>query len=423
MNRSKLTAALCAVIMSSVLAFGQQERQPARTPAELSAREIARIGLPAVVVVLCDDSDVDGVTQGSGFFVRPGILITNYHVIEDSSRGVIRVGGSNDQQWTFRIASVIAYDEASDLAVLSVPSAAKAGVPTLDLAPVADSIDVGETIYALGNPQGLVGTISPGIVSAALKLTDNKSRLQITAPLSRGSSGGPVVDVYGNVIGVAASTLSKGQNLNFAVPAALVKKLLDSVGSGSETLNADYASSTDTVPPAKWAWPAAKTSQPASAVQRRVAVGPPKPGESPQVASLRKLGGVHVVIGDLDENGDRLFNKDKLQAEIETRLKQKGVTVLSMDEWLASAGSPALSLKVGLATGKTSTTYAYSIALELQQNARLGRDDSTFLSNVTTWNRNSVGITTRVGAPAKVSASIAQLVDAFCSDYLKSNSP
>src|SRR5215212_1304970 len=110
MNRSKLTAALCAVIMSSALAFGQQGVQPARTPApELTARDIARIGLPAVAVVLCDDSDVDGVTQGSGFFVRPGILVTNYHVIADSTRGVVRVSTPDDHQWTFRIASVIAY--------------------------------------------------------------------------------------------------------------------------------------------------------------------------------------------------------------------------------------------------------------------------------------------------------------------------
>ena len=107
------------------------------------------------------------------------------------SRGLVQVAvGRRGEKRTFRVARVIAFDRESDIALFSVPAAKDAGVSTLSLAPSTYEIEVGENVYALGNPEGLVGSMSTGIVSAGLRSTLRKSRIQITAPLSHGSSGG-----------------------------------------------------------------------------------------------------------------------------------------------------------------------------------------------------------------------------------------
>lgn len=192
---------------------------------DLSAREIARKSLPSVGLIICADGK--DIAQGSGFFIRPGILVTNYHVIEGMDRGLVQISlGSSQERVSFRIARIIGIDKNSDIALLSVPASIEAGVPVLSLVPELYKIEVGETVYAIGNPEGLVGTMSAGIVSAGLRSIEKQVRIQITAPISRGSSGGPVVNGRGNVIGVAVEFLSDGQNLNFAVPVSVVHALL-----------------------------------------------------------------------------------------------------------------------------------------------------------------------------------------------------
>jgi S1-C subfamily serine protease len=84
-------------------------------------------------------------------------------------------------------------------------------------------------VFVVGNPRGLEGTFSQGMVSSIRGL-DSGTLLQITAPISAGSSGGPVLDVLGNVIGVAVATIREGQNLNFAVPTNYLAALVDRIG-------------------------------------------------------------------------------------------------------------------------------------------------------------------------------------------------
>jgi Trypsin-like peptidase domain len=89
----------------------------------------------------------------------------------------------------------------------------------------SDRLRVGQHVVAIGNPEGLAGSVSDGILSA-LRQTDSMKLPQITAPISHGSSGGPILNDLGEVIGVAQSTLDKGQNLNFAVPINYLKPLI-----------------------------------------------------------------------------------------------------------------------------------------------------------------------------------------------------
>jgi S1-C subfamily serine protease len=205
-------------------AVAQQNRNrssASRTPG-LSPTDIARRVLPAVSLIVCDDGEQS--SQGSGFFIGPGLVITNFHVIKGMRRGNLRTVGG--RKLSFHISHVLQIDEASDLALLGIYDAFNVPIPSLQLDARAN-LSVGETLYAFGNPEGLTGTMSPGIVSAGLRNTRDRALLQISAPISSGSSGGPVVDSRGQVVGVALGSLKEGQNLNFAVHASTVRLFLN----------------------------------------------------------------------------------------------------------------------------------------------------------------------------------------------------
>lgn len=160
------------------------------------------------------------ISLGSGFFVRPDVVATNYHVIEGASDGFAKVVG---QTPIYRIEGVVGIDKINDLVLLKLTGVT--GKPLI-LADIS-KIEVGQDVFALGNPKGLEGTISPGIVSgSSLRQVEGENFIQITAPISPGSSGGPVVDRKGEVIGVAVASLKDGQNLNFAIPSFYLALLL-----------------------------------------------------------------------------------------------------------------------------------------------------------------------------------------------------
>ena len=147
----------------------------------------------------------------------------------------------------YRIMGVVAVDTQHDLVLLQLSQVR--AVP-LKLGDVSQ-LETGEAIYALGNPEGLEGTISPGIVSGIRlrQIGGSENLMQITAPISHGSSGGPVVNVRGEVIGVAVSQLRDGQNLNFAVPAPYLALLMASMRSSPVPLSSTGADGiTNTVP-------------------------------------------------------------------------------------------------------------------------------------------------------------------------------
>lgn len=148
--------------------------------------------------------------QGSGFFFGPGRIATNFHVIAGASVvNVIDVHGDT----IARVRSVDAADEALDLAILPSPPGVNRGLHIESFLPA-----VGDQVWTYGSPKGLTGTMSDGIVSA-VRERGGHTVLQISAPISPGSSGGPVLDASGRVVGVTKSSVRGGQNLNFAVPA------------------------------------------------------------------------------------------------------------------------------------------------------------------------------------------------------------
>ena len=187
-----------------------------------SVQEIAREAFGSTVLLVMEDANGQPLSLGSGFFVRDGEIASNLHVVEGAASGYAKLVG---QKAKYEIEGVTAVDPARDLVILRV-SGSRASALTLGS---SDAIRVGEPVYAVGNPQGLEGTFSEGIVSSIREVGTDKL-LQITAPISPGSSGGPVLNGNGRVIGVSVATFEGGQNLNFAIPSNYLETLLGKIG-------------------------------------------------------------------------------------------------------------------------------------------------------------------------------------------------
>lgn len=180
---------------------------------------IAELTLASTVSITMQDRNRQVYSSGSGVIIDSGMVITNLHVIEGATFGYVQK--SNDAH-KHRIEGYLSIDKVNDLALLSVPTISAKALHLQTNPP-----RVGEKIFAAGNPHGLAGTFSEGIVSS-LRIIDNKSFIQITAPISPGSSGGPIVNGYAELIGIAVGGYTEGQNLNFAIPATCVTALLGS---------------------------------------------------------------------------------------------------------------------------------------------------------------------------------------------------
>ncbi len=173
---------------------------------------------PSAVAIETFDSSGKTVSRGSGFFVGPDRIVTNRHVIERASR--VEINLSNGRKYT--ATGILAVDGEGDLALIKVNIPPDFAIPLgiLDTAP-----EEGESIVVIGNPFGLEGSVSNGIVSAVREIPGYGKIIQITAPISPGSSGSPVVNMRGDVVGVATLQAAEGQSLNFAVPSARISRL------------------------------------------------------------------------------------------------------------------------------------------------------------------------------------------------------
>jgi S1-C subfamily serine protease len=173
----------------------------------------------AIAVIHTYDRKDQPVGQGTGFFINAqGHVVSNFHVFRGAHRAEVKLPSG-----TYPIYKVLGEDVDSDLILFSVKI--KPGKYRF-LSFVDKSPAVGERIVVIGNPLGLEATVSDGIVSAHRKVEPFGSVIQITSPISPGSSGSPVLNMFGEVIGVATFQYRQGQNLNFAIPIVIAKKLV-----------------------------------------------------------------------------------------------------------------------------------------------------------------------------------------------------
>lgn len=186
---------------------GRSAQSPPKSP--LTARQVAQKVLPSVTYVEMEGSGGRPSCYGSGFFISSTEILTNKHVVTCSSigRGQVHVAGSRQSHPT---TTIVAWPDL-DVALIEAEGLS---APPLPLG-TNRKLSVGEDIFVAGNPAGLEGTFTRGIVSG---IRSGDGLIQIDAPVSQGSSGGPVVDAYGVVIGITVSSIKEGQNLNFAIP-------------------------------------------------------------------------------------------------------------------------------------------------------------------------------------------------------------
>jgi hypothetical protein len=185
-----------------------------------SLPDLVRRVKPSVVAIATYDAQGEALMTGSGFFVRPGQVVTNLHVIRGAQRTEVKTLDGKGK--VFPVAGLLASDEEGDLALLSVdmpPDRPRVS----ELARVLP--DEGEQIVVIGNPLKLEGSVTNGIVSAVREVPNVGKIIQITAPISHGNSGSPVFNMKGEVVGVVTVKVTNGQNINLAISAARVSEL------------------------------------------------------------------------------------------------------------------------------------------------------------------------------------------------------
>lgn len=187
-------------------------------------RALAKLARPAVYLLAIQDDDGEVKGSGTGFLISPdGLLVTNHHVIAGAKQIIAKAENGG----LFPVLRIVAADPGNDLALLQLDAK---DLPCLALAP-AGSAEAGTRIAVIGSPLGLEGTLTEGIVSARRKLPGQKREvLQISAAISQGSSGSPVLDPQGRVVGVASFLLAEGQGLHFATPSEKLSALLRKAG-------------------------------------------------------------------------------------------------------------------------------------------------------------------------------------------------
>ena len=149
--------------------------------------------------------------------------MTSYHIAENMLIG--STARLVESVLIHPIEAIVAVDKAHDLSLIKAPKISAPALPLGD----SDTVRVGDTVYVTGNPDGYVGTFSDGLVSAIRPDGGGWGKgalIQTTVPISAGSSGGPVLNGQGEVIGVAMGGDLDGQNLNFAIPVNFLKELL-----------------------------------------------------------------------------------------------------------------------------------------------------------------------------------------------------
>ena len=189
---------------------------PAPVPATISGApdlvKLIKLVLPAVVTIVGHNEQGKFTSSGSGFFISgQGHLITNYHVIRNMPYAKVKTRDGK----IYPMTTVLAVDKQGDLAMCQLDI--QGGAPNF-LAVSPEVPEVGERVLVIGSPRLLELTVSDGIVSAVRTDTPLGQAIQMTAPISPGSSGGPVINLKGEVVGISTFYRQDGQNLNFAIP-------------------------------------------------------------------------------------------------------------------------------------------------------------------------------------------------------------
>lgn len=187
----------------------------------LTAGEVYEKTKDSVFYIEVYDKNGTAFATGSGVFLSAsGAAVTNYHVIENAQSARIRTEDGS----IYDVTGVYDTSATNDLAILQIQGSGFTPAALGD----SQNLCTGGTVYALGSPLGLEGTFSSGIISNTSRLVNGVPYIQITVPISHGSSGGALLNDRGELIGVTSAGFTDGQNLNLAIPVQLVSTMRQS---------------------------------------------------------------------------------------------------------------------------------------------------------------------------------------------------
>jgi hypothetical protein len=218
-----------ALKLLSIFVFVPSGISAQSAPPRKDIPAIAKAANGAIVTIIMVANDKP-IAQGTGFLVSAdGTIVTNYHVIETGSVAIVKFPDGK----VLRVDGLLAANKVRDLAIIKIHGEK---FRTLTLGN-SDRVQIGEEVVAIGNPLGLELTVSNGILSGIRTVEEEGGKfLQVTAPISHGSSGGPLFNMAGEVIGIITLYLKGGENLNFAIPVNDAKLLLQDRSAGLQNL-------------------------------------------------------------------------------------------------------------------------------------------------------------------------------------------
>lgn len=185
---------------------------------ELTYEELAKLAPSVVKIIVCDRIGNE-LGSGSGIMIgKAGYILTNHHVACQGSCYHVRIEEDDN---IYETDELIKYNQQLDLAVIRIDRT----LTPLAIYGEKEPLIRGQKVVAIGSPLGLFNTISDGIISGFRNIRD-VDMIQFTAPISRGSSGGALLNMYGELIGISTSGIDDGQNINFAVTYEEIKKFV-----------------------------------------------------------------------------------------------------------------------------------------------------------------------------------------------------
>jgi len=205
-----------AILVVALAACGGKSATPAQHP-QLTPRQIVDMSSPAIVRIEAGENKV-----GTGFIVNgKGLIATNLHVIEGESKIHVKLFKDSTE---YPVTTIAGFDRGHDLALIWIQP--RKQLPVLHLGD-SKAVSAGDRVYAIGNPLGVFDySVTDGLISQVRDLTPDLTILQISAAISPGSSGGPLFNQYGEVVGVTTAIITQGQNINLAVPTNYLRPLI-----------------------------------------------------------------------------------------------------------------------------------------------------------------------------------------------------
>ena len=313
MDRRFVTKFLALVLFFPAVVTAQS------APPRKDIPTIAKAANGAVVTIITAINDKP-IAMGTGFLVSPtGLIVTNYHVIKTGNVAVVRFPGGAD----FAVDGVLAADKVRDLAIIKIHGKSFRALTLGN----SDGLQIGEDVVAIGNPLGLELTVSNGILSGIRTVEKEGGKfLQVTAPISHGSSGGPLFNMAGEVVGITSMYFEGGENLNFAIPVNDAKRLLSNQSASLSSLPNEPEETTRAMTE-----PSAKT-EPVTPVQKDVSWMNHFLGEHSESGMKYEMHNIDAHLQEIFKKvtNDDLSSKDCVVSIYRDRKGLEQVTLMSL---------------------------------------------------------------------------------------------